>query len=254
MLYAVYGTEIDKARAKKDALVASCRKQRPDAEFFVIDNENFSESALESLYSSQGLFVKKHIVVLDRVFPRKKVKEGEEETKKENKDAVKESILSAFPMIASSESVFILFDEGFDAKTLVLVKKYAKDSYVFGEKKEKKGYSENITFSISDSFASKDKRGAWIQYQKAIRQGIAPEAIYGALFSSIKMMLLAKKTKSAEDAGANPFPYKKAKSFAGNYTENDLNEMLTKLNKLYHSIRMDGGELEILLEKFLLEK
>ena len=79
MLYIVYGAETDKARAKKDSLVASCRKQKPDAEFFVMNGENFSERALEELYSSQGLFVRKHVVVLDRVFPVKKNKDNEEE-------------------------------------------------------------------------------------------------------------------------------------------------------------------------------
>ena len=224
MLYAVYGIDTDKARAKKDALVASCRKQRPDAEFFVVESENFSEGALEGLYSSQGLFQKKHIVVLDRLLSHKELKEA---------------VSDAFPKMAASESMFILFDETLDAKTVALVKKHAKDIFVFGEQKEKKE-RDNTTFLITDAFMTKDRKGAWVNYQKAIRAGNAPEAIHGALFWQVKTVLLAKKT-----GGFN--------RFAKNYTEDELDEILASLVKMYHDIRMEGGELEISLEKFLLQ-
>jgi hypothetical protein len=234
MLYAVYGSETDKARAKKDALVASCRKQKPDAEFFIIDSDNFTESTLTKLYSSQGLFVRKHIVVLDRLLLSKKQKENGNETK----DATKEVLLEAFPKMNASESVFILFNEAFDAKTLALVKKHAKGIFVFGEKKEKKE-TGGETFLITKAFAAKDRRFAWVNYQKAIRAGIAPEAIHGALFWQMKTILFAKKT-----GGWN--------NFAKNFSESELDEILTRLNVMYHEIRSKGGELEIELEKFLL--
>jgi DNA polymerase III delta subunit len=235
MLYVVYGSEIDKARAKKDSLVASCRKQKPDAEFFVLDGDNFSERALEELYSSQGLFVKKHIVVLDRLLISKKPKDDGDGTK----DVIKEVLLASFPKMAESESVFILFNEPFDAKTLVQVKKYAKDIFVFGEKKEKKE-KDTSTFSIVDAYAMKDRRGAWVNYQKCIRSGVAPEAIHGALFWKMKTILLEKKEK-------------KESRFSKNFTESELDEILNELNKIYHGIRSDGGEMEIELEKFLLK-
>ena len=225
MLYAVYGSETDKARAKKDSLVASCRKQRPDAEFFTVESDNFSESALEGLYSSQGLFQKKHIVVLDRLLSDKNARE---------------TIISAFPKMAASESMFILFDENPDAKTVTQIKKNAKDIFVFGEKKEKKE-RDNTAFLITDAFMLKDRKGAWVNYQKALRAGNAPEVIHGTLFWQVKMTLLAKK-----EGGWN--------KFAKNYTETELDEILEKLSVMYHGIRTDGGELEVSLEKFLLGK
>ncbi|MFA5830316.1 MAG: hypothetical protein WC878_00625 [Candidatus Paceibacterota bacterium] len=225
MLYAVYGADIDKARAKKDALVASCRKQKPDAEFFLIEDDNFSEGALEGLCSSQGLFQKKHIVVLDRLLQNKEIKDA---------------VLEAFPKMAAGESAFILFDETLDAKTSALVKKHAKNIFVFGEKKEKKE-KDNTTFFITDAFMMKDRKGAWVNYQKAIRANVAPEAIHGALFWQVKTVLLAKKT-----GGWN--------KFSKNYSEEELDEILARLVKMYHDIRSEGGELEISLEKFLLGK
>ncbi|TRZ51963.1 hypothetical protein D4R99_03580 [bacterium] len=225
MLYVVYGSETDKARAKKDALVKSCLKQRPDAEFFAIDDDNFSESALEGFYSSQGLFQKKHIVVLDRLLSHKELKDV---------------VVSAFPKMATSESMFIVFDENPDVKTVTQIKKHAKDIFVFGEKKEKKE-RDNTTFLITDAFMLKDRKGSWVNYQKAIRANVAPEAIHGALFWQVKTTLLAKK-----EGGWN--------KFTKNYTENELDEILGRLVKMYHDIRIEGGDLEISLEKLLLGK
>jgi hypothetical protein len=154
------------------------------------------------------------------------------------KDVIKEVLLASFPKMAESESVFILFNEPFDAKTLVQVKKYAKDIFVFGEKKEKKE-KDNSTFFIVDAYAMKDKKRAWVNYQKCIRASIAPEAIHGALFWKMKTILLEKKEK-------------RESRFSKNFTESELDEILTRLNKIYHGIRRDGGEMSVELEKFLL--
>jgi DNA polymerase III delta subunit len=247
MLYVIYGSEIDKARAKKDSLIASCRKQRPEAEFFVVDSDNFSEGVLESLYSSQGLFERKHIVVLDRLLVPKKAPASasgsgvaKKEDGEETKDVTKEILIVSFPKMATSESVFLLYNETLDAKTLVQVKKHAKDIFVFGEKKTVKE-KDNSTFSIVDAFAAKDRKVAWVNYQKCVRAGVAPEAIHGALFWKMKTLLLEKKEG-------------RRGHLSNNFTEKELNDILLRMNKMYHGIRMDGGELEIELEKLLLGK
>jgi hypothetical protein len=87
----------------------------------------------------------------------------------------------------------------------------------------------------------KDRKGAWVNYQKSLRAGNAPEAIHGALFWQVKTVLLAKK-----EGGWN--------KFAKNYSEEELDKILAALVKMYHDIRTDGGDLEISLEKFLLGK
>jgi len=225
MLYVVYGSETDKARAKKDSLVVSCQKQRPDAEFFVFESDNFSESILEGLFFSQGLFQKKHIVVLDRLLSDKDIKD---------------CIVEAFPKMANSESMFILFGENLDAKTIIQIKKHAKDIFVFGEKKEKKE-KDTTAFLVTDAFMLKDRKGAWVNYQKALLVGNAPESIHGALFWQVKTTLLTKK-----EGGWN--------KFAKNYSETELDEIMERLVVMYHHIRTDGGDLEISLEKFLLGK
>lgn len=236
MLYLIHGSDREKARAKKDELLTVLRGKRPDAEVFILDTDTFTPGKLESLYSSQGLFEQKHIAVLDGILMDK---------------TGKENILSALAALAESSSVFLLLDGALDVKTVALIEKHAAKTYSFGEKK-KAEWGNNIGFLISDAVGGKDKKNAWVLFQKALQTGSSAEEIHGTLFWQMKTILLAKKTKSAEEAGLKPFPYGKAVRFAKNFTEEELDETLSRLIDMYHGIRMEGGELEIELEKFLL--
>jgi DNA polymerase III delta subunit len=236
MLYLLYGSDREKARRKKDELLSVLRGKRPDAEVFTLDVDTFTINGLESLYSSQGLFEQKHIAVLDGLL-------GDKEAK--------QFILDTLPMIAGSSSVFLLLDGTLDVKTIAEIEKHAVKTYSFGEKK-KAEWGNNTNFLIADAYGSKDRKNAWALFQKALRAGSSAEEIHGTLFWQTKTMMLAKKTKSAEEAGLKPFPYGKAVRFAKNFSEEELNETLSLLVDMYHRIRMEGGELELELEKFLL--
>lgn len=237
MLYLIYGSDREKARAKKDELLAVLRGKRPDAEMFALDVDNFTPGGLESLYSSQGLFEQKHIAVLDGLLSDKEAKEA---------------VLSVLSHLADSSSVFLLLEGALDAKTVAQIEKHAAKTYSYGEKK-KAEWGNNINFLIADAFGGKDRKNAWVLFQKAVRGGSSAEEIHGTLFWQVKTMMLAKKTKSAEEAGLKPFPYSKAVRFAKNFTEDELEEILSRLVDMYHGIRTEGGELEIELEKFLLK-
>ncbi len=236
MLYLIYGSDREKARVKKDELLSVLRGKRPDAEVFTLDADTFTAAKLESLYSSQGLFEQKHIAVLVGLFADKEAKQA---------------VLDALSPLADSTSVFLLLDGAIDAKTAALIEKHAAKVYSFGEKK-KAEWGNNINFLIADAFGGKDRKNAWVLFQKALRTGSSAEEIHGTLFWQAKTILLVKKTKSAEEAGLKPFPYDKAVRFAKNFTEEELDEILSRLADMYHGIRMEGGDLETELEKFLL--
>lgn len=222
MLYLIYGSEREKARAKKDELLSVLRGKRPDAEVFLLNEDNFTAATLESLYSSQGLFEQKHIVVLDGLFLDKEVKQ---------------IILDSLCELASAESVFLLFEGVLDAKTAGAVEKHSAKTFSFGEKKKEE--KDGTAFLVADALLAKDRKSAWVNYQKALRKDIAPEAIHGAIFWKVKTALLAKK-----NGGWN--------RDAKNFSEEELDKMLSRLVSIYHGIRLDGGEMETELEKFLL--
>ena len=68
MLYLIHGADETRGRAKLHAILESLFQKRPDAEYFHITPDTWENYDLHELASSQGLFEKKHIVVLDKVF------------------------------------------------------------------------------------------------------------------------------------------------------------------------------------------
>jgi len=109
-------------------------------------------------------------------------------------------------------------------------------------------------FELTDAFALGDRKNAWILYRKLVESGSAAEEIHGALSWQARAMVLASKAKTAEEAGLKPFVYSKAKRAASKMTVEQTEEISRELVKILHTSRMGGGDLEDLLEVFLLKK
>lgn len=115
-----------------------------------------------------------------------------------------------------------------------------------------KSASDFNIFSLTDAIGSRDKKKAWMLYQKALASGLDPDRIFPTIFWQVKSLLLASRTKSASEADMKPFPYNKAKSNLKNFKEGELEKMSEELLVGYHNIRRGEGEMETLLEKFVL--
>lgn len=235
MLYIFYGSDTGAARAKANALVASLVEKRPDASLVRLDSESFEPSSLPELISGQGLFVQKYIVVLDRVFEHE-----------EAKGAIQDSLKD----IAASDNIVVMLEGALDTKTKKQLEKAASKVTEFS-KKEKKQERFNV-FALGDALGRRDKKQLWVLYQEALREGLSPEEIQGSLFWQVKTMLLASKTTTAEEAEMKAFPYNKAKGYAKNYSDEELERLSWGLIEAYHEVRQKGGELNVKLEKWVL--
>ena len=133
-------------------------------------------------------------------------------------EEIKEFILDKIKNIAESDNIFILLEEKVDKKTLTKIEKHAQKIQEFSSviKKEKE---RTKPFGLTDALGRRDKKGAWAEYQKVLKEGLVPEEIHGILFWQIKTMLLASSSKSSVEADLNPFVFKKAKEFSKNYSE-----------------------------------
>lgn len=135
---------------------------------------------------------------------------------------------------------------------------------LFGEKVEAKEEKEedligpaarsdfNI-FALTDAIGARKKRDAWVLYQKALASGMVPEEVFYKLVWSFKTMMLAKRTKSAEEADMKSFPYGKAKSNLKNFKDGELERFSEELMLGYHRARRGEWEIETLVEKTLLK-
>ncbi len=236
MLYLIHGNDFEKARGKARELIAALQKKKPDAEVFRLEDEMVSEGKLVELAGSQGLFERKYIVFADNVF---------------RSEEAKEIVLGKLKMLAESENIFIFLEDELNKTDLKELEKFAEKVQQFSSplKKEK---PFNI-FTLTEMLGRREKRGLWILYQKALAQGLAPEEIHGVLFWQIKAMLAAMLTKTAEEAGFKPFVFQKSRAFAKNYSVAELKNLSAKMVAVYHNARRRGPDLDIALERLILE-
>lgn len=107
-------------------------------------------------------------------------------------------------------------------------------------------------FALTDAIGARRKRDAWVLYQKALASGMVPEEVFYKLVWQVKTMLIASRTKTAEEADMKSFPYSKAKGFLKNFETSELVNLSESLVLGYHKARRGEGEIETLVEKTLL--
>ncbi|MEX2013832.1 MAG: hypothetical protein WD896_00565, partial [Parcubacteria group bacterium] len=98
---------------------------------------------------------------------------------------------------------------------------------------DKKGREFNI-FALTDAFGSRNKKEAWVLYQKALAAGLSAEDVFFKIVWQVKSMLIAAKTKNVSETDMKDFPYNKAKSFLKNFRPGELEELSESLVLGYH--------------------
>lgn len=250
MIYFFYGNDGDSIRIKVKQLSESLLKKRPNSILFKIDDENWSDSEFENYVGGMGLFEKKYIVILDRLFNNKDA--GVFLDKKLNE-------------IKESPNIFIIREEKVLADRLKKISKYSEKVQEISFKKEKgkrdfmsidgKSFSINDfnIFSLGDALGKRDKKNLWTIFWQAMELDIPPEEISGVMFWQIKSMILSSKAKTATEAGISPFVFSKSKKYLVNWPEEKLKNVSSELTKAYHQSRMGGDGLSLALEKMILK-
>ena len=236
MIYLIHGNDFEKARGKARELITALQKKKPGAEVFRLEDEMVNGSKLDELSGSQGLFERKYIVFADNVF---------------RSEEAKEIVLGKLKSLAESENIFIFLENELNKTNLKELEKFAEKVQQFSAtKKTEKAFN---VFSLTEKLGQRDKRGLWILYQKALAEGLAPEEIHGVLFWQIKAMLAAVLGKTAEEAGFKPFVFQKSRGFAKNYSAEELKNLSSKMVAVYHNSRRAGPDLDVALERLILE-
>ncbi|PIQ66927.1 MAG: hypothetical protein COV95_01525 [Candidatus Zambryskibacteria bacterium CG11_big_fil_rev_8_21_14_0_20_40_24] len=239
MIYLIYGNNFSKTRSKLQEILSLQIKKKPDASYFKLNSENWDTRILDEFISSQGLFESKYIVVVDSMLS--------------NKDSYEE-IKTKLKEISASPNIFIFIDGSLTKEMVNKVSKYSEKIQEFSDKKEgPTKIGEINVFTMTDALGARDKKRLWIMYQKAIFVGMEPEEIFRLFFWQIKSMLISQMSKSAKDAGLNPFVYKKSLGFAKNFKKDELNKLSSNLIRIYHDARRGILDFNIALERFVLE-
>ncbi|MEA2112943.1 MAG: hypothetical protein U9P50_03155 [Patescibacteria group bacterium] len=248
MIYSLHGGDNNLSREKLRSLLKSLFLKKPDAGFFKLDSDNFSEIKLEEFIKSQGLFEKKYIIQMDGLFEDKKISK---------------SIVDRLEEIKESENIFIFIDKKIPKLVLKKIEKHAVKIQEFSLKKSNsrsfttnKGDFEISDFNILELatyFGNRNKKDLWVLYQKTKLRDIPTEEVSGILFWQLKVMFQTLNSKNFTEAGLKPFVFNKAKGYLRNYSKEELKKMSSDLVSIYHEARRRGLEFDLALEKFILE-
>lgn len=145
-----------------------------------------------------------------------------------------------------------LFGEVISAEEDLFKKSSDVPSEAWPDFSHKSSSAFNI-FSLTDAIGARQKRDAWVLYRKALASGMVPEEVFYKLVWQVKTLLVAEKTKSVSETEMKPFPYNKAKGYLKNFKSGELEKLSLELVNGYHRIRRGEGEMETLVERFLLK-
>ena len=238
MIYVLYGTDSGKSRNKLSVLISTLLSKKPDAMLVRANIDEFTESFLLEHTQSQGLFEQKSIVVLDTVFDNK---------------VYKDIVFDNLKELQSSENIFIILEGKLDAKSVQKLEKHSAKVQEFELPKGKEKKFDFNIFGLSDALGVRNRKKLWVMYQEGKMRNISDEEMHGIIFWGVKNMLLSKQSKSASESGLSPFVYKKATSYASNYSSNELSSISKDLVSMYHEARRGGIPLTISFERFILE-
>ncbi len=235
MIYFLHGTDTKNSRKRVHEILSQLSVKRPNSEIFKLTTENWGAEQFDELLGSQGLFEKKYIVVLDFLF---------------SLEEAKELILSKLKEMQTAEHWFLILEGKVDSSAVKKIEKFCYKTEKF-EKVETKKESP-IIFRITDKLLARDKKQLWVCFIDLIKQGISAEEIHGLLFWAVKNMILASRTKNQKDSGLAPYLYSKSLSGSKNYSLKELQKMSNDLVGVVHLVRSGGGEMNIMLEKWIL--
>ncbi len=237
MLYLYSGTDLNKSREKARKLADSLTDRQPDAPFLRILADEFDSMNLEDLIVGQGLFSSKALVFMDQLSL--------------NKDAFS-FCLEWLDKISESPNIFVMLEGALDSKTQKKLSKVAEKHTISNSKEADILKNDYNVFNLTDAIGRRDKKTSWLLLQEALREGLVPEEIHGAVSWFARSMCSTLSSQKAVEAGVKPFVFNKAKKSAGNFSKEELIKMSEELAVMVQKDREGGLNLSVQLEKFIL--
>ncbi|MFA5934116.1 MAG: hypothetical protein WC795_02760 [Candidatus Paceibacterota bacterium] len=239
MIYFFYGSDSEAKRAAAEYASRDFIARHPASTIVSLHDTELTREALEAFAGGAGLFSEFFVVMIDRAI--------------ENKMA-REFVLEKAEVLAGSLNLFIMNEYEATKEVLDVFKKLSEKVLEF-KKVENKKEKFNI-FSLTDAFARKSKREAWVLYRQAVVANVSPEEVAGILIWQVKTMLMVKLAGAKAEILAalklNPFVLKKTQSANKNFTEIELKSLSSRLVRIFHEGHA-GRDMGLDLEQFILE-
>ena len=142
------------------------------------------------------------------------------------------------------------------------VKKNIEYYLLGGEEKNGGGKKDSYKlFAVPDAIATRDGKRAWVGYNEGVMLGVEPTEIFWKVWWQIKVLLIVHnilESGGSEDdvireSGLHPFVARKALWNVKRFTGPELKNYSWRLVQIYHDERRGISNLEVELEKFILD-
>ena len=180
MIYLFHGSDVEKTRTKAFEWVAKARVKEPNLAYVRLAREELTNATLEDAAQSGGLFVKRLLILLDDPFvvhtryaQEQDAEIGENE---ETSSGLVEDHLDE--LAASDNAIVILAPKLSVAKAKKLIAK-TKVEYKYDKPalEDKRGFNTNLV----NALGSRSREKLWLEINRALRAGDAPEMLHGLL-------------------------------------------------------------------------
>lgn len=123
--------------------------------------------------------------------------------------------------------------------------------YKIAKKIEKR---EN-SFAIADAIGARNKKAAWVEYEKTRKRGVSIEEVHGTVFWAFKSMYIAGVLSQSEasKAGMKEYTYRNYSQFSKKYLHGEILHRLTELKEMYHKGHRGEVDMEQSMELLLLD-
>ena len=194
-------------------------KQTKGARYQKIDSFSFNKEAIEKLLSSQSLFDAQVIVLYDILH--------------------KDHLVFLKPLLLStSHTVFIVESDDFVWKKDFIKSVKGEVVKVAEQKVAGKAKKFSYAFDVGNALLGKDKKTAWIAYQKALQNDEDPNAIHSAVWWTIKQLIV---------------PSSRFAKYQKSYTPQAISHLATWWMGVIHESRKKNTDLSLAIEKAILE-
>ncbi len=110
-----------------------------------------------------------------------------------------------------------------------------------------------LVFALTDALIKKDKKNAWLIFQKLIDNNISAEEIHGAIWWQWKTLaLIASKEKVLAKKSISPYVFSKSESATKVFSEKEILNSIDLLMKMFQESRRGVSDLFHQLELFIL--
>lgn len=226
MLYLFHGSDVDKVRTKAFEWIEKARAKEPNLAYARLAREELTPPALEDAALSGGLFVKRLLVLIDD--PYQTTKASEDEGEEEQKSSILDEYLDT---LAASDNAIVLLAPKLPAAKVKKIGAKAKMVYVFDTPASRAEIARGFNANLVNALASRSREKLWLELERALREGDAPEMLHG---------LLHWKARDLMEKGSRT------------WTPKESRELSMQLLTLLQESRRGGLELSLALEKFAL--